>query len=54
MIVSILISKMVVCLLQFERVKPLELAIDRPSPKFLGFLKKHYKLLSFVKQVMRA
>ncbi len=38
---------------QLEEVKPQELAIDRPSPKFLNFLRKHYKLQSFVKQVMQ-
>ncbi|XP_064395604.1 alpha-tubulin N-acetyltransferase 1-like isoform X2 [Halichondria panicea] len=37
-------------LLKAENVKPYEVAIDRPSPKFLGFLKKHYQLASFVSQ----
>ena len=35
---------------QAEQKKPFELAIDRPSPKFLGFLRKHYNLQSHVKQ----
>lgn len=34
-----------------EGVKVKELAIDRPSAKLLSFLKKHYKLQSYVKQV---
>ena len=38
---------------QMENVKPSEMAIDRPSSKFLGFLKKHYNLHSFVKQVSK-
>jgi hypothetical protein len=33
-----------------ERVDPRHLAIDRPSPKFLGFLKKHYRLSDYVPQ----
>lgn len=30
--------------LQNENVLPQHLAIDRPSPKMLGFLSKHYRL----------
>lgn len=36
---------------QGEEVKPFEVAIDRPSSKFLGFLKKHYDLHSSIDQV---
>ena len=36
---------------QAENLKPFEIAIDRPSPKFLGFLRKHYKLQSYVRQI---
>ena len=34
-----------------ENVRPEKLAIDRPSHKFLSFLKKHYGLSQFVPQV---
>ncbi|CUF14385.1 Hypothetical protein, putative [Bodo saltans] len=37
-------------MLELERVDARQLAIDRPSPKFLGFLKKHYHLSDFVPQ----
>ncbi|KAJ8667502.1 hypothetical protein QAD02_009165 [Eretmocerus hayati] len=33
-----------------ENLKPIKLAIDRPSDKFLAFLMKHYKLTSVVPQ----
>ena len=36
--------------LQIEQVEPFQLAIDRPSPKFLGFLRKHYGLFNFRSQ----
>ncbi|KAI5136490.1 Alpha-Tubulin N-Acetyltransferase 1 [Manis pentadactyla] len=38
-------------MLQKERVEPHQLAIDRPSPKLLKFLNKHYNLESTVPQV---
>ena len=37
-----------------EGVRAAELAIDRPSTKFLSFLRKHYRLHSDVKQVSPA
>lgn len=37
--------------LQKERVEPHQLAIDRPSPKLLKFLNKHYNLETTVPQV---
>lgn len=36
--------------LEHEKIEPRHLAIDRPSPKFLGFLKKHYRLSDYVPQ----
>jgi alpha-tubulin N-acetyltransferase 1 len=33
-----------------EGVKPHELGYDRPSPKLLGFLRKHYHLANYVPQ----
>ena len=38
-------------MLQRERVNVQHLAIDRPSPKFLSFLQKHYNLKAAVPQV---
>ncbi|XP_038198592.1 alpha-tubulin N-acetyltransferase 1 isoform X3 [Arvicola amphibius] len=38
-------------MLQKERVEPHQLAIDRPSPKLLKFLNKHYSLETTVPQV---
>ncbi|XP_021073392.1 alpha-tubulin N-acetyltransferase 1 isoform X2 [Mus pahari] len=38
-------------MLQKERVEPHQLAIDRPSPKLLRFLNKHYNLETTVPQV---
>ena len=37
-------------MLKFENVKPSNLAYDRPSPKLIGFLKKHYSLIDFTPQ----
>ena len=36
--------------LQHERARPENLAYDRPSPKFLAFLSKHYSLSNYVPQ----
>ncbi|KAJ8916882.1 hypothetical protein NQ315_013350 [Exocentrus adspersus] len=38
-------------MLQKEEIEPVQMAIDRPSDKFLGFLNKHYTLHSPVKQM---
>ncbi|KAM4641113.1 alpha-tubulin N-acetyltransferase 1 isoform 2-T2 [Discoglossus pictus] len=38
-------------MLRNEHVEPQHLAIDRPSEKFLSFLKKHYNLRSTIPQV---
>lgn len=40
-----------VVLRQEEGLSAFEVAIDRPSAKFLSFLQRHYQLHSFVKQV---
>lgn len=37
-------------MLKFENVQPKILAYDRPSPKLLGFLKKHYGLNQYIPQ----
>ncbi len=37
---------MLVC----EKIQPAKLAYDRPSPKLLAFLKKHYGLVDYVPQ----
>lgn len=37
-------------MLHAERVVPHKLGYDRPSPKLLGFLRKHYQLASYVPQ----
>ena len=37
-------------MLKFENVKPGNLAYDRPSPKLISFLKKHYSLVNFTPQ----
>lgn len=37
-------------MLEAEQKRAFEVAIDRPSPKFLSFLKKYYNLQSYVKQ----
>ncbi|EDO35803.1 predicted protein [Nematostella vectensis] len=38
--------------LKMEGIEPHMLAIDRPSPKFLSFLKKHYNLDKSIPQVV--
>lgn len=38
-------------MLQKEEVDPVKLAIDRPSDKFLAFLKKHYNLDAAIRQM---
>ena len=37
-------------MLAAENVVPSQLAYDRPSPKLIGFLKKHYALSSYIPQ----
>ena len=37
-------------MLRHEAVEPRKLAYDRPSPKLIGFMAKHYQLCSFVPQ----
>ncbi|KPJ06313.1 Alpha-tubulin N-acetyltransferase [Papilio machaon] len=37
-------------MLQDQKLKPYELAIDGPSPKMLDFLKKHYNFTKVIKQ----
>lgn len=37
-------------MLEKENIDPSKLAYDRPSPKLIGFLKKHYGLVSYVPQ----
>lgn len=39
------------CMLRTEQVEPQHLAIDRPSEKFLSFLRKHYNLHATIPQV---
>lgn len=34
-----------------EKLHVKKIAIDRPSDKFLGFLRKHYGLVTFIPQV---
>lgn len=38
-------------MLQHKRVEPVLMAFDRPSPKFLSFLSKHYNLTQSIPQV---
>ncbi|NWW68711.1 ATAT acetyltransferase, partial [Ifrita kowaldi] len=38
-------------MLQRERVQPEKLAVDRPSEKLLGFLRKHFGLCDLIPQV---
>uniref|UniRef100_A0A8C6U8R6 Alpha-tubulin N-acetyltransferase 1 n=1 Tax=Neogobius melanostomus TaxID=47308 RepID=A0A8C6U8R6_9GOBI len=38
-------------MLQHKRVEPVLMAYDRPSPKFLSFLSKHYNLKQSIPQV---
>ena len=35
-------------MLQIENAEPRKLSYDRPSPKLLGFLSKHYNLRKYV------
>jgi alpha-tubulin N-acetyltransferase 1 len=37
-------------MLEAEKTTPARLAYDRPSPKLLGFLKKHYRLSAYTPQ----
>lgn len=37
-------------MLESENAIPERLAYDRPSPKLIGFLKKHYELVDYVPQ----
>ena len=37
-------------MLEFEKADPAKLAYDRPSPKLLAFLKKHYLLTDYIPQ----
>lgn len=43
-------KKLFELMLQHERIHPHQLGYDRPSPKLLGFLRKHYKLTRFTPQ----
>lgn len=36
--------------MNYENKVPEKLAYDRPSPKLIGFLKKHYGLSKFIPQ----
>ncbi len=36
--------------MEFENKKAFQLAYDRPSPKLLSFLKKHYLLVNYIPQ----
>lgn len=37
-------------MLEVEKTAPHQLAYDRPSPKLIGFLKKHYGLSDYIPQ----
>ena len=37
-------------MLEGEKISADKLGYDRPSPKLLSFLKKHYKLVDYVPQ----
>jgi len=37
-------------MLECENVDPAKLGYDRPSPKLMGFLKKHYGLTDYIPQ----
>ena len=37
-------------MLESEKTSPERLAYDRPSPKLLGFLRKHYNLVKYIPQ----
>ncbi|KAI0238023.1 Alpha-tubulin N-acetyltransferase 1 [Lamellibrachia satsuma] len=39
------------CMLATEQRRPVDFAVDRPSPKFLAFLAKHYNLKALIPQV---
>ena len=43
-------SKLFAAMLQHEGVPPEGFAYDRPSPKLIGFMRKHYGLSNFVPQ----
>jgi len=45
------VQNTVICYDQRECVNAQHLAIDRPSPKFLSFLQKHYRLKATIPQV---
>lgn len=38
-------------MLQYENIRPEELAIDRPSEKLMGFMRKHYGLSETIPQM---
>jgi alpha-tubulin N-acetyltransferase 1 len=37
-------------MLKYEAIEPNKLGIDAPSPKFLGFMQKYFKLSKYIKQ----
>ena len=37
-------------MIDFEKTEPKKLGYDRPSTKFLSFLRKHYNLASYIPQ----
>ena len=37
-------------MLRNEKIEPHQIGYDRPSPKLIGFLKKHYQLVNFIPQ----
>jgi len=37
-------------MLAYERTSPNKIAIDRPSPKLISFMRKHYNLSSYIPQ----
>jgi len=37
-------------MLKNMQLEPHQMGYDRPSPKLIGFLKKHYQLVSFIPQ----
>ena len=37
-------------MLEVEGTRPEKLAYDRPSPKLMGFLRKHFNLSKFIPQ----
>lgn len=44
-------SKLFAAMLQHEGIPPERFAYDRPSPKLIGFMRKHYGLTDFVPQM---